>query len=1158
MKRILLVIAFALVVFGGILAIAPGFVDWTKYKKEIVAQLHDSTGFDFAIDGDLQMAILPFPHVLVGNLKMINPQHAEQPLLTLERAEVSVALVPLFSGKVDVSSVTLIKPNIRLSVAADGAQSWMTPLLQEKMKAGGGGKNGGMAESVALNEIKIEDGALEYADLRSGRKYNLQNVNIALSGDTLFGPYDAHGNLTYGGQNVGFTAKSGRIESDADSVALQADIDAPESGTKVEFSGVMAINGNIELQGETSIDSARPAGLAKFAGGVELPAWADKKLSARGILTASAASVGYKNLKLSWNGIEANGSLDATLPQEGSKFQASIVLDAADTIDMAKIMPPPAKKEKGEAKENAARFILGSVTLPMDMGASLVLTAPGLVYNGVTFGNFKLKASTPDGKNTEGSITAALPDKGTFDTSFSLDFGSASRSEKTGALTLSDPVLSYDVALKSPDPAKAIVPLIPATQPWLTGAIALDAGGKITPAAASLDKGSLTLHGTMFGLSGSSYALKKKDGRDLLTAAVTAEKADLDAFLPPDDSKKPAANNEAAVRALVEKIALPFDLDLTLALKKVKLKGTNYDALNVVARLTGKKLDLKTLDLQDSTGNKLTVAGTAGDIGALRDLDMSAQGSTPDLKALLKGFNVQTDKLPQSLKAVELVSEFKGQADRLDFTANLKGMGGSAEASGQLTGVLDKPSVGGLTLRVRHPNYVEMVRLVNPGFSSSVAIDKNFDLFASMTRKDKLYTFDQVQAAIGPASIAGSVKADLSGTKPSIVADMQAGDLPLDKILGHDAGHQGTVRVTPQRAGDNAHWSRDPIDTNWMHNFNFDLKASLKSLSYGPWFFSNAQVEVALKDGVLDIKDVDGQMAGGKAALSGKVVSAAPGEAISADGKVILDGVSLESFVSSFSGSRLVRARGAISLDTSVKATGASPAALIFDLSGQGKASGKNLLFDGFDLAGLSRQLMQSKGGLKENLTSLLGTTMKGGSTSFDTMSSAFTINQGIVNITELALIGKDATVNAPGMVNLPLWTIDMVAKIKLTEPADAPPLEVAFRGPLDRPAQAFGKGALDSYVNNLVGNAIEDKVNDFLLDKGILKKQQAAPLAPQQPQAVPVEEQTQAAPAEQPAGTEPPPAEQSQPAPEQQKKQEEIKPEDIFKGVLQGVLQGQ
>ena len=96
MKRVLLVIFTALLLFAGILMFLPNMIDWGKYKSDIVRQLGDATGYDVNIGGKLDLAIVPVPHVVIEDISIASAK-GEKPFATAKRVDVSVALLPLFT-----------------------------------------------------------------------------------------------------------------------------------------------------------------------------------------------------------------------------------------------------------------------------------------------------------------------------------------------------------------------------------------------------------------------------------------------------------------------------------------------------------------------------------------------------------------------------------------------------------------------------------------------------------------------------------------------------------------------------------------------------------------------------------------------------------------------------------------------------------------------------------------------------------------------------------------------------------------------------------------------------------------------------------------------------------------------------------------------------
>jgi uncharacterized protein involved in outer membrane biogenesis len=1168
MKRIVIGLAVIVVLLGGVLAIAPGFVDWSKYKPEIISRLHDATGYDLAINGALSLRTLPSPHLLVENLSVTSPAGGKEPLLVLDRAEVSVALFPLLSGRVVVDKVSLLKPQIRLEVAADGTPSWTPPAgaktatpavapgsatASSQQQAAGGAGN-----AVSLNDVDIEDGSFVYTDHRSGKTYALDKVNMSLHGDTLSGPFSANGGFVYGGQDIKLSVKSGRAESGADSVAIQAAAEIPGLSSKISYSGVVVIRGDHEAQGETDIDTASLKKLADFAAGGNVSPALDKPFSAKGTLTASPEKAAYQNLKFSFGGADFSGSagVDNLKGDAAKPMAVDITLAADKPVDLTPFFPAAAagpsgsdeseNKPAGRVKTTAADALLlpASFTLPAGLTAAVNFSAPSVQYGDLKFKTFSLTGSWQNQK-ASGGIKAQLPGEGSFDTTFALSFGSASRAAAGGTVTLSDPALSYTVALKTSDGAKTAGIFVPKDKikdvaPLLKGPLAVNISGEVKPAIASISKGALTLQDTTLALSG-SYAPAKRGGRDALAITASADHIDLDRWMavaaPVQEQEKlksapgapapSAAPSKAAIRDATGKLVLPFDLDLALSARSLHWKGADYNNVSLAGRLADKTLNLKTFQAQDQKGNNILAAGSVGDITALKDLDVSLQGKTSDLKKLLTGFDPQYASLPDTLKEAEVVAEFKGQADKMSFTSNAKAMGGTLDTTGTLAGLLDHPVVGGLTLRLKSPNYADIAKIFDPGFNGSATIGKrSLDIFGSMERKGDVYSFNNFQATVGPSTLSGDLSIDVSGARPSVTAKLQMGDVPLSQLIGHDskadsaqaAAENGTAAATaPARTG---HWSNTPIDADLLRKFDLDMTASVKSLSYGTWLLNNGDVAVTLKNGTVTVSKLTGGMYGGQVSLTGKLAASdKPHGPLTADGQVQLQNVALESFVASFSGSHQVKASGSVNVSADVKTAGGSPAALISALSGKGKADGKNLVFQGFDLAGLSRTLATPSSSVLGNITSALNSTMQGGSTSFDTLDSSFAIAQGIVAVNPLNLTGKDANVSSPGTVNLPQWKIDMEATITLATPKDAPPLKVQFKGPLDQPGKAFGQSALNSYLRANVQNQL----------KNVLQKNGILPGTPAT----------------------------TQPAAGQTAPTQKIKPRDLFNNVLKGVLQG-
>ncbi len=1162
MKRKILIGGGVLAALLGTVLIVPSFIDWNKYKGQIVSQLEAATGHDYDIKGPIQLAILPFPHVAVDSLIINAPQdQGGAALLTLDKASVSVELVPLIQGRINIKSVTLEKPVITVSIAADGTPSWMTPKLKGQPatdKASPAEQKASMADSIVLQSVNIKDGSVRYQDMRTGSIVAADHIDLSINADSLFGPYAIEGSLVYNDEKIDIEGKSGRLGKGAGSTPLQFKADLPSSKTHLEFSGVAGLKDALDVQGETDFSTGNLAALMKpFIKSV--PAGTDHPVQAKGLLTYSPDTIAFRNARFVYADAALAGSVAVTgLKQAQMSVNADLSSDTPVNVDALlgndkNIKAPSAPGEAGAAP---ATLIPETLTLPADIGGKITVGLKTVTFKGMAFNDAGLSVVLSP-RMFKGQFKSGLAGDGDLSGSFDLAYANAAKAGN--AVTLSDPSMNYRMQLNTKDPRKLLGAFVSSEQLKSAGNLLasnmnFDIKGSLNPNTVKIEAGSLTFAGTPFAFA-ASYTPKATKGRDMVSLNVSTDTLDADAWIKrisPDRGQDAATRSEDKkpdVAAIAKSFRLPLDLDLAAAVKTLRYGQNDYGNVGLKGRLVGDTLTLDQAGFQDQAGNVLNISGSVGSLNALGGIDLSVSGKTPDADLLLKSLKVNAAGLPDKVGSAEGSAEFKGQADRLGFTTNIKVLRGTMEASGALADLLTTPSVSDLTFRLRHPSYVDLVRLYDPSFRGSVDIDKNLDLFTTMQRDGKVYTFKEIKATIGPASMTGELQADMGGKVPSVTASMQFGSLPLDKLLGAQAttGESGRVQATRIQPASDARWSRDAIDAGWMRKWNADVKTTADNVSYGNWQVSSAAMDFALKDGTLTLSKLNGGMYGGKIALSGKM--AAPSQErqpLDMAANVALDNVSLESFVQSFSGSKLLRARGTISLDSTMNATGISPAALIFDLGGKGTLKGNNLEFQGFDLAKMSRTFAQPSSSWKENFGSLLNASVTGGTTKFDTLDGAFTISEGVINFDKMKLEGTDATVSTAGTVNLPLWTVNLESTITLPEPKDnpPPPLKVAFKGPLDNPAQTFGKSALEGYFMQQYGNKLQDQLLEQIdkkLDKkggalGEVGKMLPGLLGVKAPEKAAVPAAAETAPAQQqavptPAGTAPEQVETIEPA---------------------------
>ena len=155
MLKYLIILAGLFVALVAAVLIVPSFVNWNQYRSMIQNEAAAVAGRPVEIDGDIRIQLLPAPRLVIKKARLSNIEGASSAdMVTLERLEVHVALVPLFSGAVRIQSVILVKPEVRLEILEDGRNNFTfdlgtgTPAAKTAPPTAlsGGGAGGGRRE----------------------------------------------------------------------------------------------------------------------------------------------------------------------------------------------------------------------------------------------------------------------------------------------------------------------------------------------------------------------------------------------------------------------------------------------------------------------------------------------------------------------------------------------------------------------------------------------------------------------------------------------------------------------------------------------------------------------------------------------------------------------------------------------------------------------------------------------------------------------------------------------------------------------------------------------------------------------------------------------------------------------------------------------------
>jgi uncharacterized protein involved in outer membrane biogenesis len=1138
MRIILFTFSFIALLLGAVI-IGPSFVDWNKYKTQIVDQVAAATGLEVQVNGDLSVSVLPSPRVKIENLVVVSPKKIQfENLITLKSVEVSVALLPLLQKKIEVSSVMLVEPNIQVEIMKDGTPSWTTDKLSkakeitdaapQEMKTEVSKASSNVMDSITLNELEIRDGKVSFINHATGAEYSAQDINLELEADSLNGPFEGDGRATYEGKKITFDVETGKLPKENEVLKLSLKLALPEAGTGMSFDGVVAINAPYDLQGQANVSVKSPQKLAKlFGAGTSL----DQAVSLNGLLSADENKIQYNDLKLSLGDFVGNGKI--IIDNLKTKNPVSIKGDikSSSTLNLDKLTIKNSELEKktvsddlqtsAKASTKSKSFVPQTLALPMDVNANVQFDVAGMVFQGQEIKGAFLDLEKTGAKTTVSFKALELPGQSKANGSVNVSFSSSSKSPKSGQVIYSDPNVTYAVNgqigqlsafLKAFAPkadTSAVTKLYKTAQ--------FDLNGKVGGNAVSLKDSTLKLDQMVVGLGG-RYEVPANGGRAKAVLDISAGEIDFDKILQAQNGSKKttfnddtASNTKASPKEALKPLqgfSLPLDLTFDVSLQKARINKADLKGLRLTGSLVGKQLKITNASVNDYAGAMISLKGQVANLSDLTGLDLTLYTKTVDVKKLASTLRVNASTLPKDLKALEASVNGKGTISSLGFKANVKAMGGQLDVSGNATDLLGTPSYNNLSIGLNHPNLVKAIQVVSPEFKGQAGLSQPINFRSQANVNGKKIDLSNIVVKLGKSDFDGNLKIDASSKVTSIRGNIQAGKIALDDLLGAktaSAKSSGGGTSSKASSPSSDRWSKDPINLAWMNTIDVDVALSASSIIYGGWNFTKPATSIKIGNGQMTIADMKAGVFGGSVNLDTEVKANPVSLSVSSK----MDNIDLEKLVTALSGSSKLKSAGTVSFDMNAESAGASAHALINALNGKANLDGTDVTLKGFDLAKLARGLAVEEK-LATSVSSLVDGATSGGQTKFDTVKGDYKITKGVVHITSMVMDSSDAVIKSTGTADLPKWFINVDNVITLKSVPDLAPFEVKIKGPIDKPGNTFGKNILEDYLGDKLKRKLAKELPDILGDDatnvleglGLIPKKQA----PVAPATVPVE----------------------------------------------------
>ncbi len=399
MRKLSLFFTLLVLLVGGAMAALVYLIPTDFYKQKIEEQASIMLGRELQINGPVSIKLFPNLQARAQNVTLANPPgFSEANFATMREMRTSIALMPLFSRKVEIKEFILVEPVVVLEKRRNGAVNWAignSERAGERASANTGfaREPGALPLEASLGEVRLIDGDIKIIDRVKDKRHHLEGVNLTLNMPSLDGPMKADGQLKLNNSAYTLSGMLGGLKPflEGEQTPLKLKLDntlysltfdgAFDEGSKIVASGALRLN----------IPSVR-----------KLAAFYDLALMDRpntfgpfiisGTARANTKRFSFKGAKVRFDDITGTGSFGALFAGDKPKLTGNLNIAR---LDLTPYLPPPAAPGRGIAPWNTTPFDLGMLKA---VDSRFTLSLDALQMRKIKIGKSVMKTALVNGR----------------------------------------------------------------------------------------------------------------------------------------------------------------------------------------------------------------------------------------------------------------------------------------------------------------------------------------------------------------------------------------------------------------------------------------------------------------------------------------------------------------------------------------------------------------------------------------------------------------------------------------------------------------------------------------------------------------------------------------------------------------------------------------
>lgn len=389
--RIELLILAAVVV----LLATPFLLPVNVWRGPIESAATMALGRDVQIRGPLHLSIYPDIGLRLSDVSVANAPGARNPeMIAAKTVVVGARLAPLFSGRLEVTELTLQGAKIDLETGTDGVPNWS--FGEEPAK--GHKADAAALDRIGFSHLNLRNSDVNWFDERTGASAQVTDVRLSLDmpnvpKPTLSLPLSVDGALTYRGERLNIAGHLDNFAAFVGGRSTGAKFAIASNVINADFEGMA---GKGKVSGALKMGAHSVRSFAAWLGNPLPPGNGFGLVALEGSFTAHDGVYSLNHAHVAFDSMNLNGDLSVdTKPDK-------LMLDGDFTIDRINVIPYLAPGQYDDTVlAQKARNANPDAPLALSglrsLNAQLTLVVGGLVLPHLTLDHALIKATLNNG-----------------------------------------------------------------------------------------------------------------------------------------------------------------------------------------------------------------------------------------------------------------------------------------------------------------------------------------------------------------------------------------------------------------------------------------------------------------------------------------------------------------------------------------------------------------------------------------------------------------------------------------------------------------------------------------------------------------------------------------------------------------------------------------